>query len=61
MRELSLHHDIEHEVWAILKELMDDHGMSLKDAVEATSAATHRAMASIQEDLQDDVLEAING
>lgn len=48
MRELSLQSDLEHEVWILLKELTEEHGLSLKDAVDRVAAANLRAMRDIQ-------------
>lgn len=39
MRHLSLQSDLEHEIWVILSELTEEHGMTIQDAAEATRSA----------------------
>lgn len=40
MRPLSLQSDLEHEIWLLMKELVDEHGMSIRDAREAVAATS---------------------
>ncbi|MEL7090271.1 MAG: hypothetical protein AAFN94_00915 [Pseudomonadota bacterium] len=51
MRELSLQSDLEHEVWLLLKELTDEHGLSLKEAVERVAAANQKNMRDMQHEI----------
>jgi len=42
MRELSLQSDIENEVWIIMKELVEEHGMTPRDARNAVEKAASK-------------------